>query len=83
MINNSAGLVDRKIAYPFGWKGVYPQRTQTKMKRSFEALSREFVGKDTIVKLLNSLEDTSVRNMLLKVVYLTSASLAVHSNVIE
>ena len=42
----------------------------------FEALSREFVEKNMIV---NSLEDISVRNMLVKVVCLTSASLAVHS----
>ena len=54
-----------------------------KMKSSSEALSREVVGKNTIVKLLNSLEDTFVRNMLLKAVCLRSASLAVHSNVIE
>ena len=53
------------------------------MKSSFEALSREFAGKNTIVKLKNSLEDSSVRNMLIKVVRLTSASLAVYSNVIE
>ena len=29
----------------------HPQRTQTKMKSSFEALSREFVGKNTTAKL--------------------------------
>ena len=33
--------------------------------------------------LVNSLEDISVCNMLIKVVCLTSASLAVHSNVIK
>ena len=54
-----------------------------KMKTSYEALSREFVGKNTMVKLQNSLEDTSVSNMFVKVVCLTSTSLAVHSNVIE
>ena len=54
-----------------------------KMKSSFEALSREFVGKNTLVTLYNSLEDSFVRNMLVKAVYLTNASLAVHSNVIE
>jgi len=31
-----------------------------------EALSREFCKKDSLVKLLNGLEDTSVRKMLLK-----------------
>ena len=56
---------------------------RTKMKSSFEALPREFEGKNTIVKLQNNLEDTSVRNMLLKAVCLTSASLAMHRNVFE
>ena len=37
----------------------------------------------TIFKLQNSLEDTSVCNMLLKADSLISASLAVHSNIIE
>ena len=50
------------------------------MKSNFEALSREFVGKNTLVTLL---EDSFVRNMLVKVVCLTNASLAVHSNIIE
>ena len=36
-----------------------------------------------IVKIYNSLEDTSVCNVLIKTVCLASASLAVHSNVIE
>ena len=49
------------------------------MKSSFEALSREFVEKNTIVKL----KDTSVCNVLIKAVCLTSASLAAYSNVIE
>ena len=39
------------IAYRFELKGAYPLHTRTKMKSSFEALSREFVGKNTIVKL--------------------------------
>ena len=56
---------------------------RTKMKSSFEALSREFVGKNTIAKLQNSLKDTPVCNMLINVVCLTSASLAMHSNAIE
>ena len=56
---------------------------RTKMKSSSEALLREFVGKNTTVELQNSLEDTSVCNMLLKAVCLTSTSLAVHSNVTE
>ena len=53
------------------------------MKSSFEALSREFVGKNTLVTLQNSIEDSSVHNMLVKAVCLTNASLAVHSSVIE
>ena len=56
---------------------------RTKMKSSFEALSREFVGKNTIVKLQNSLKDTPVCNMLINVVCLPSASLAMHSNAIN
>ena len=39
------------IAYCFELKGVYPLRMQTKMKSSFEALSREFVGKNMLVTL--------------------------------
>ena len=49
------------------------------MKSNFEALLREFVEKHDS----QSLEDTSVRNVLIKAVCLTSASLAAHSNVIE
>ena len=54
---------------------------EMKIKSSVEALSREFEEKKHYSQ--TSLEDTSVRNMLLKAVYLTSASLAVRSNVIE
>ena len=36
-----------------------------------------------IVKLYNSLDDTTVHNMLVKPVCLTNASIAVHSNIIE
>ena len=43
------------------------------MKDNFEALLKGSVGEK--VKIYNSLEDTSV---LVKAVYLTSASLAVH-----
>ena len=42
---------------------------QTKIKSSFEALLGEFVGNNMIV---NSLEDTSVCNMLVKAVCLTT-----------
>ena len=41
-----------------------------KMKSSFEALSREFVEKNMLVKIYNSLEDTSVRKALIKAVCL-------------
>ena len=39
------------------------------MKSSFEALSREFGEKNMIVKLQNSLEDTSVHNMFEVYIY--------------
>ena len=47
--NNCAGLVD-SLSLRVG-KGAYLLRTRTKMKSSFEAMLREFVGIDTIVKL--------------------------------
>ena len=71
------------IAYPFSWKGVRPRRKRPKMKGSFELCRENLWEKSTIVKFKNSLEDTSVCNMLLKAVCLTSTSLALHSNVIE
>ena len=50
------------------------------MKSSFEALSREFVGKKHGSQTIKQFGSTFVHSML---VYLTSASLAVYSNIIE
>ena len=67
------------IVYPFKLlKGVCPLDMQTKVKSSFE-VSRICRKKHDS----HSLEDTFVRNMLLKAICLTSTSIAVHSNVIK
>ena len=51
------------------------------------SFDRECAGincyKESKLKIQEKLEDSFVRNMLVKAVYLTNASLAVHSNVIE
>ena len=56
---------------------------QMKMKSSSEALSRECVGKKYNSQTIKQFRRSPVRNMLLKAVCLTSATLAVHSNIIE
>ena len=61
---------------------MYPLRMRTKMKSSFETL-RESLWKKHDSQTIKQFEDTSVRNVLIKAVCLTSASLAANSNVIK
>ena len=54
-----------------------------KINSSHDALCREFAYENTIDKLQNNKEDTSLCNLWFKVVCSSYTSLAMHGNVID